>query len=165
MAARICWSLYELRKHNKTVSLGPNVSTGIYYRMMILGCVDAIITLPLSIFLVVTDLNPPPTSFYPGWDEVHANFSTIPTIPASEWEQDFWSSLSTKWDLWCNPISAVPFFALFGLNREVRAVYRSLFWKALSPFGFKKPIEQTDVFSEMKFGSVNGQNPTDGSVG
>lgn len=74
---------------NVPSDFGDNV----YLRVMILGCVDAVLTLPLSILLLVLDIKAAPTTFYLGWEEIHAHFSSIPIVTASEWKEDTRSTI------------------------------------------------------------------------
>lgn len=142
------------------LSADPTMSRSVYYRVMILGCVDAILTLPISIFMLATDIIPLPDTFYPGWRKEHSGFSTIPTTRASEWSKDTMSTLSVKWDLWVNPFVAISVFVLLGLTREARATYRRLFWRVMRPLGIKEPPAQIFVTSEMRFGTVGGRGVT-----
>lgn len=132
----------------------PSVSSDVYLRVILLGCVDAVITLPISIVRLVSKLAPPPPSFYPGWDEVHANFSYIPVETVGEWKEDWRATIQVRYDLWINLFSAFGFFALFGLTTEARTAYRSSYWKIMSPLGFKEPTSPEDtVISDMRFGT------------
>ena len=154
ISARILWALYKRRKRNKSI-FDSGVSYGIYYRMMVLGCVDAFLTLPASIFMFVSDQTPLPISFYPGWEVVHSNISSIPTVTAIEWKNDYWAATNVRWNLWYNPVTAIPFFALFGLTSEARAIYRTTFWNILFLFGIKWVDKEV---KETRFGSSDGQN-------
>lgn len=147
---------YRQRKALGTFPLrDPSVSGDVYLRVILLGCVDAVVTLPISIVRLVYNLLSPPMSFYPGWEEVHANFSTISVETASEWKKDFWVTVQVRYDLWIDLFSAIGFFALFGLTREARATYRGFFWKTMRPFGLKEPPSEDQVLSDMRFGSAS----------
>lgn len=152
MARRQRRALGELSLHD------PSVSGDVYLRVILLGCVDAVITLPISIVRLVSKLAPPPSSFYPGWDEVHANFSYIPVETASEWKKDWRTTIQVRYDLWINLLSAFGFFALFGLTKEAQTAYRCSCWKIMSPLGLKKPtLPEDPVISDMRFGSVSNR--------
>lgn len=136
---------------------GTKISRGIYSRVMALGCVEALFTLPVSIFMFISDIQPPPNEFYPGWKAVHANFSTIPMNPASNWSKDVWFTITVIWELWTNPVIAFAFFALFGLTEEARLTYRKFFCAVMRPLGLKEPPARNITFfesSEIQFGTV-----------
>lgn len=139
---------------NVPSDFGDNV----YLRVMILGCVDAVLTLPLSILLLVLDIKAAPTSFYLGWEEMHAHFSSIPIVTASEWKEDTRSTILIYYYLWVSQMTAFGFFALFGLTKKARTTYRILFWKTMKPFGVKEPPAQDSVISNMRFGLASNTN-------
>ena len=165
--AHILWSSYKRSEHiRRVLSRESSLSRSIYYRMMALGCIDAVITLPISIFEVISEIAPPPAiQFYPGWHAIHSDFSSIGTIPASAWKKDLWSIVDVEWDLWINPLTAIFFFALFGMTKEVRTFYRRCFRKIVTPLGLKWPAETStrNAFSDIQFGTAEGGNGHGGS--
>lgn len=109
---------------------GTKISRGIYSRVMVLGCVEALFT---------------------------PNFSTIPMNPASNWSKDVWFTITVIWELWTNPVIAFTFFALFGLTEEARLTYRKFFSAVMRPLGLKEPPARNITFfesSEIQFGTV-----------
>ena len=121
-----------------------------------LGVFDVIITLPLAVIVLVTDLVfGGDTSFWPGWKAIHGDFSTIPTATSEEWKADgFWTNFSIRFDQWVDPIFALVFFLLFGLTEQKRFWYRSVFWRAVKPLGFRP--RDDPVASSIAFGSGPG---------
>ena len=109
-----------------------------FFKLLALGLFDILITLPLTILQLVGDiLQRSITSFWPGWNFVHASFSTIPKITSEEWKSaGTWTVFGIKFDEWVNPISAIAFFLLFGITDQKLAWYRSIFRKVIHTFGF-----------------------------
>ena len=121
-----------------------------------LGVFDVIITLPLAVIVLVTDLLfGGDISFWPGWKAIHGDFSTIPTFTSEEWKAaGFWTIFEVRFYQWINPIFALAFFLLFGLTEQKRSWYRSIFWRAVKPFGFRPRVDP--VVSSIAFGSGPG---------
>ena len=121
-----------------------------------LGLFDIIITMPVGVMGLVSDLLfDGDISFWPGWKAIHDDFSTIPTATSEEWKAGgFWTIFNIRFFQWVNPIFALTFFLLFGLTEHKRSWYRSIFWKAMKPFGFKSRVDP--VVSSIAFGSGPG---------
>lgn len=145
-------------KINKDSLSNSIISGNIYLRVMILACVDAVLTLPISIKEFAFSLAPPPTTFYSGWNEVHANFSAIPIFPAGEWNTDTSSKIDVVKNLWCNPFVALIFFVVFGMTKEARTTYRKLFWMTMELFGLKEPPSRDPVLSDIRFDPATNTN-------
>ena len=127
-----------------------------FLKLLMLGVFDVIITLPLAVMVLVADLLfDGVISFWPGWKAIHGDFSTIPTATSEEWKKlGFWSNFSIRFAQWVNPIFALAFFLLFGLTEPKRSWYRSIFWSAVKPFGFRPRVDP--VASSIVFGSGPG---------
>ena len=110
-----------------------------YTRLLALGLIDSVITLPVTIAeLVVSRLrsgNDYP--FWPGLSTVHATITAVDAIPTEKWKlQGMWLNVELRFSQWSCPFTALVFFALFGLTEQKRAQYRNLFWKIMKPLGF-----------------------------
>lgn len=145
-------------KVNKDSLSNSIISGTVYLRVMILACVDAVLTLPISLKEFAFSLAPPPTIFYSGWSEVHANFSSIPIFPASEWNTDVSKTIDVVKNLWSNPFVALIFFVVFGMSREARTTYRRLFWMTMESFGLKEPPSIDPVLSDIRFDPATNTN-------
>ena len=121
-----------------------------------LGVFDLIMTMPSSVIgLVMEWLVVGSISFWPGWKVIHGDFSIIATATSEEWKADgFWTIFEVRFDQWVNPILALAFFLLFGLTGQKRSCYRSIFWRAVKPFGFRPRVDP--VVSSIAFGSRPG---------
>ena len=146
---------YFKRKRNldATPASSTTMNRNTFLKLLTLGLFDIILTLPVQILGVVQGLlQEDITGFWPGWEDVHASFSTIPTATSEEWKSDgFWKVFFVRFDQWVNPILAVAFFLLFGITEQKRDWYRSIFWKVMQPFGLKPRVNP--VTSDIVFGS------------
>ena len=139
-------------------ALGSNASIDRngFIKLLVLGVFDVIITMPLQVIGLVTDLLFDGSfSFWPGWKAIHGDFSTIPMATSEEWKAGgSWTIFAIRFDQWDNPILALAFFLLFGLTEQKRSWYRSIFWRAVKPFGFRPRVDP--VVSSIAFASVPG---------
>ncbi|KAI0318444.1 GPCR fungal pheromone mating factor [Amylostereum chailletii] len=153
--APIIWTFL---RHNQRLNgilrdSASGISRSRYYRLLALGCIDIILTLPMGILHIVLDIGQlEPRVFWPGWDVVHEQFDEIVTATADEWRPDFWSRFGLGFDNWVNPAFAVAFFVLFGLTSEARRTYATVFWGAVGLVGWKRP--ERPELSRIGFGSV-----------
>lgn len=138
--ARILMVLRKQKeKENEHPSSGRILPREIHLRLLILGCGELAVTLPLSVLMLLLDLtNPTPYSFWPGWANVHRDFNKIPVTAASDWRSDIWQILTVEWDLWMSATTAITFFMFFGSTQESRAVYRSVFRRIRKALGSQR---------------------------
>ena len=154
--------IFTYFRHNRDLNGALASNTSIdrnrFFKLLVLGVFDVIITMPPQVIDLVTDLRIVGNiSFWPGWKAIHGDFSTIPTATSEEWKKlGFWSNFSIRFAQWVNPIFALAFFLLFGLTEPKRSWYRSIFWRAVKPFGFRPRVDP--VVSSIAFGS--GVGPT-----
>ena len=161
---------YFKRNHELDATLASNTTMNRsgFLKLLALGLFDILLTLPITILgfvqgLLQNDI----TGFWPGWEVVHASFSTIPTVTSEEWKSDgIWNVVFVRFDQWVNPIFAVAFFLLFGITEQKRAWYRSIFWKVMRPFGLEPRVDL--VASDVVFDSGpmfnSATNDTRGTV-
>ena len=133
-----------------------------FFKLLALGLFDMFITLPVAIIQIVGDTRADGVSvFWPGWEAVHNDFSSIPSITAVEWKAaGSWTVFEIRFNQWINPILAMAFFLLFGLTERKRSWYKSLFWRATKTFGFKsrdEPVASSIVFSSVPGPVTNTQ--------
>ena len=156
--ARIIWAFYNRRRElEKHLEEDSSIDRPNYIRLLVLGCVDMLVTLPLTTINFVQEILSDDPVFWPGFATVHANFSTIPTTTKAQWEKSsLWVNFLIRFNEWVNPIWAIIFFAIFGLTSEARARYWRAFCWVAKPFGFK-PKENPEL-SEVMFGTVSAVN-------
>lgn len=121
------------------------ISRSIYHRMIFIGCLEAIVMLPVSIAFIIPYCIASPNSFYQGWGgEASVNSSRIPTVLSSDWRSNTLMTETYEWDLWINPFTACVFFATFGLTRKARETYQEWLWNLLVPCGIRRRIKSQD---------------------
>lgn len=139
---------------------------GNYFRILALGTIDGVLTLPLGILKVVANHSRSHASleFYPagGWRALHAHW-TPERIPAALWRADVWAVYAVRFDQWICPFLGVVIFLLCGLHKEARAKYgklasRCAFWKKT---GGKVEAAANREASTMRFGSGNAAGVED----
>lgn len=134
-----------------------------YYRAIILGCMDAVLTLPLSIFLMWSNAVPEgPVQPWPGWTYVHDDFSKVRLIPAFIWRADRWTAFTVKWDEWVAVFCAVVFFLFFGISPDTRNAYQSLFWAIASRIGIHRRVDEQ--LAPLDFATNQHATPTDSTL-
>ena len=126
-------SFYQQRKAvNEFLDSNGSLSHGHYRRLILLSCVDVILTIPIGIYGCIIFLVDNNVSWsYPGWDFVHADFSEIFVLTTSDWQSNILDNISVRWNQWICPVCALIFFSFFGLTNEMRQRYKSFFWKAM----------------------------------
>lgn len=142
-------------------SLDTELDRSQFLRMFTLGCFDALITLPISITGVVTNVvgNDSLLTFYQGWTFIHSDWEPVLTSK-SVWSTDRMSALSVYWDEWINPFYALVFFALFGLTPDAREGYRRFFRYLRRPFGVTQGDNTEEGFPDVVFQNGRGTNVT-----
>ena len=126
-----------------------------YYRIMALGCLDALLLFPIGIYNITVDvLQGRPLPFWTGWAYVHTDWEPF-GLPSSVWEQSIWDKLVVRWDEVINPALALVFFLIFGLTREARWNYWVALTYPLRPFGIRPCTDTKKDFSEVVFRSEN----------
>ena len=143
--ARIAWVFYVRRRETESfLASNPFINRRKYIRILILACVDAIVTLPLGILeVIVTFLNKKVTLYPNRWPGRSGFPQQIPAKGPDGWSSNFWSVFKINWHFWVNVILAAMFFALFGLTEEARGSYMRAFWQILKPFGLKPPAQSS----------------------
>lgn len=143
LSAKIIWTFYHQRKAvNEFLDSGAGMGRMKYMRVMILGCADAIIVLPLNVAGALLSSFQQQLLFWPGWAKVHKHFYVIPRIRAKVLEASGAALIiSIRWMEWQNVFLAVVFFLLFGLTDEARRRYGKLFQPIRKVFGRKKKAD------------------------
>lgn len=144
ISAKIIWTFYHQRKAvNEFLDSGAGMGRMKYMRVMILGCADAIIVLPLNVAGALLASFQQQLRFWPGWAKVHKHFYTIPRIRTKVLESSGAALIiSIRWTEWQNVFLAVVFFLLFGLTDEARRRYGKLFHPMRKLFGRKKEVDR-----------------------
>jgi len=166
---RILWFFYRQRKEiGEFLDSNQTLNRADYYRIMAVGCMDALILLPIGIYDMVIDvLQGRPLPFWTGWTFVHTDWEAY-GLPTSSWDRSIWDKLVLRWDEVINPALAIVFFLIFGLTKEARANYWSALYFFLRPLGIKsrtkaKAEVSTAVFHTNTYDSsrTNSSEPSD----
>lgn len=152
--ARTLWTIYKQYKEvNAFLSTGnTTIDRPNYTRLFILSALDVIVSLPLLIFITISEFTSGPVLFWPGWSFIHQYIGQVVQASTEEWNHlgGFWLRFYLKWNQWIGPVWAVIFFALFGLTEDARMRYKSIFWAVMKPFGLK-PREVLETPQEQMF--------------
>ncbi|KAF8142955.1 hypothetical protein K438DRAFT_1784216 [Mycena galopus ATCC 62051] len=104
------------------------MSRASYLRILALGCLDIVITLPISIINLVsffaTLSGPSSLPAYIGWQANHADFSSY-GVPYGDLTDTPWDTFTTYLDYGEYAVLAIAIFALFGMTASARSAYWS----------------------------------------
>lgn len=112
-----------------------------YLRLMLLACIDMMVTVPMGVASVVIGNAGVPLAPWISWEETHFDFGRVALYPAFFWRNAKFFSMGIELTRWLFPVSAFVFFALFGFASEARKNYAKAFWFVMKPFGItpRKP--------------------------
>ena len=119
--ARILLSFYRQRKEISETQIYASSSMNQmdYSRVMLLGCIDTIISLPLTtISLLLTTLQQK-GGFWPERSGTQALFYDVPQVPSCVWRSSGLTRFSILWPQWAYVLLSAIFFALLGINRNM----------------------------------------------
>ncbi|KAF5353506.1 hypothetical protein D9756_007973 [Leucocoprinus leucothites] len=118
-------AFHKSRSQSKEMLSGySNLSSGRYLRLMALAATDVVGTVPLAIFVIVTNAQgvvPPWIS----WADTHSGFSRVDQFPAMLWRSSWRAETGLETTRWSCVACAFVFFAYFGFADEARKHYRS----------------------------------------
>ncbi|EGN98597.1 hypothetical protein SERLA73DRAFT_56146 [Serpula lacrymans var. lacrymans S7.3] len=106
-----------------------------FCRLLALAVVMVTCTFPCSLIAIIVGATEDSVVPWPGWDYVHAEFSHIPKIPATEWQATPVNIAVLQLTRWCFVMYAFIVFAFFGFTTEVKKSYRSVLGFLISCFG------------------------------
>ncbi|VDB99811.1 unnamed protein product [Peniophora sp. CBMAI 1063] len=125
---RILWVFYTQRKvfkqylsDSSSASSEPRTN---YMRLLAIGCLDIVLTLPVQAIGVFLDSkSSDPFIFYPGWSVVHADWTPL-VITREEWRASGWGTFTLYFTLWANVVLAYAIIGLFAFTPEALDVYK-----------------------------------------
>lgn len=108
-----------------------NLNPSRYLRLLILAGADVLITMPLAAWVTAATAK---TGIYPwiSWEDTHYGFSRIDHFPAYFWRANPFGAATIEFTRWAPVVSALVFFAFFGLADEARIHYRSAIGKVVN---------------------------------
>lgn len=158
--------LKRRREMNQFLSSNSMITFSRYFRLMALASMDALLTVPLGIFAIITNVRQGVMP-WAGLADAHWGFSRIDQVPALLWRL----SPPTVLSLYLNRVfilfCALVFFVFFGFAEECRKNYARLFWRVAGRFGFA-PKNNASASGSTGFGSANSsfmRTPAAMSVG
>jgi hypothetical protein len=157
--AKTLWVFYNQRKDaNQYLRSNNSAARSNYYRILAIGSIDIILTLPLGIVqlaLAIRQYHEQYDSqlpFYQGWNTVHANWEPI-SISYSELVQDgAWTLAHQYFERWTSPLLGFAIFGLFGYSAEAQVTYRQVSRAVCKALGWKLYAETQSDPSEVMFG-------------
>ncbi|KAI0283496.1 GPCR fungal pheromone mating factor [Russula brevipes] len=111
------------RRLGEMLSSSYRLTQSHYLRLMVLASVDALITVPFAIFVIVANTKLGVTPWV-SWDDTHSDYSRVVKVPSFIWKNDYKMARSLEVTRWRLVLSAFIFFAFFGFAKEARQHYR-----------------------------------------
>ena len=121
-----------------------------YYRVLILGILDILVTLPISILGVISGYSEENLQLYGGWTATHEGWSPG-RVSTAYWKSHWMYNLSVRTTEWVPVVLAFVFFFLFGLTEEARRFYNEIYYEIAKKLGFM-PVPR-ETMSDIVFGS------------
>jgi hypothetical protein len=132
---------------------------GRFFRILAMGSIDILITLPIGIYAVEYIISSAVKGhklgfplIYPGWKHVHTNWDPVP-IPYVE--LDLPSLVDLNFESWSSVLLALTMFALFGLTKSAREIYWRGFCAVFGVFGWhpRSPWDSESNLASLAFAS------------
>ena len=112
-------------------------------RLLILGCIDIILTLPMGAFNLGDGIYGAATGgdfiFYPGWKAMHADWAPFSISYAELMPDGRFALIEQYMAVSTSIILGYALIALFGFARHAREIYANFFWTILGFSGKKRP--------------------------
>ena len=104
------------------------ISDNQYFRVLAIGCLDILITLPLGVFSSITPIiQGSIIPFYPGWAITHSLGDTAVLFSSDDWKSNPSTVAALVFGQWNTFFLAFVIFALFGLSETSVTFYRNTF--------------------------------------
>ncbi|EGN94607.1 hypothetical protein SERLA73DRAFT_114911 [Serpula lacrymans var. lacrymans S7.3] len=139
-----CGTIRRKSHMREVMKSNEDLSSGKYYRLMVLFGAQIVLILPSVIFAFVNDVAGGTTVPY-SWDYIHAGFSEVSQVSISAWTSNLQNAIAFQWDRWTIVIYALLFFAFFGLSGEASQYYGSIFHVAIKLFGCRPSTPNSDI--------------------
>jgi hypothetical protein len=146
---------------NQFLQSNGSVSRRNFFRILVLACVDILLTLPIGIINTVIQVffaiqnHPGGLNYqlYYGWGLVHSDWEPVSAKYSDLVDGGLWATFQFYFQHWASPILAITIFALFGLTSEAHATY----WRGICAvgriFGWKPSARKQDDIGEIRFGA------------
>uniref|UniRef100_A0A8H7Y630 Pheromone receptor n=1 Tax=Psilocybe cubensis TaxID=181762 RepID=A0A8H7Y630_PSICU len=108
-----------------------------YLRFIYLSVCEILFTIPLAsynTYYAASNMFP-----WISWSDTHADFSFVALVPTSIWRANKGIEANIELNRWIVVFCAFIFFAFFGISKEARRNYRTLYQKVSIRLGFSPP--------------------------
>ncbi|KAJ7189820.1 putative pheromone receptor [Mycena pura] len=130
-------SFYRSRAQFKAfLSSSNNLTVNRYIRLMCLAATDLLCTVPISIWIIVTEASVYGLDPRVSWAVTHSNFSRVGQFPGIIWRSDKPTVMGLEMNRWLFVACAFIFFIFFGFADEARKNYRSAFTTVARRVGY-----------------------------
>ena len=123
------------RQFNELMLASPGLSRGRYIRLMAIGAIEILGTIPLGTYFIVISAKSGVNS-WKGWAYTHSNYSEVIQVAGFIWKNDPNVAHPTEIYRWSLVACAFIFFALFGFADEARLCYRRVYTSLASRIGY-----------------------------
>ncbi|CAE6436088.1 unnamed protein product [Rhizoctonia solani] len=113
------------------------LNTSQYFRLMALAATEMLLSLPLSLYILITFIMAPQNPWI-SWADTHQGFGNITFEAWESVELNPSFMVVLQFTRWSAPVLALVFFLYFGIAGEATAEYRRWFWAIAGCFGIKK---------------------------
>jgi pheromone a factor receptor len=132
--------LYHFTKHKRQLAeIMPShqgLHRGRYIRLMLLAGSQMLITVPISLFLLISIFKTGLTEF--SWTTLRHNYTHVPQYSTIEWQSDPLVYAIMEIAGWSLVYCAFSFFAFFGFADEARGHYRRVYSSITGRIRFSK---------------------------
>ncbi|QRV77886.1 STE3-type pheromone receptor [Ceratobasidium sp. AG-Ba] len=141
-------AFFKLRREFSQVlsDSGSGISLSRFFRLMALAATDMFCALPMALYFFIDNLMGEGANVY-SWADIHKYVDEVTVITKEDIKSDPNFAIGLGFNRWSIPACSFVFFMYFGLSSEAIKHYKSIFWRAVAPFGFKphppRPRNQT----------------------
>ncbi|VDB88613.1 unnamed protein product [Peniophora sp. CBMAI 1063] len=171
---RILWTFWKQnRSVNRFLASNGEVSRSRFLRVLAIGSLDIVITLPQGIvntvntvLVLLQDQKEHLSIWYPGWKFVHTNWDPKPITLEYLWSTEIGSvRTSVNYDVWTSLLFAFAIFALFGLTKAARESYWRVTCRGAKLFGYDLASRASErpMLSSIVFGRRTRRTETSGA--
>nr|GAT51366.1 pheromone B alpha 1 receptor [Mycena chlorophos] len=128
-----------------------------YLRLACLATCDVVFTIPLSAWVLATNIREAGVQPWISWADTHSDFNVIPQLPSSVWRMQPAFPPAVQFARWATVGCAFLFFGFFGFAGEARVWYAAMGRRIAAALGVK--AEEKPNISVLRFqaGSSDAQ--------
>lgn len=115
---------HRRRQFNELMASNNNLTFNRYFRLMGLAAIEVLLTIPVTIYNIITNLRVAPMYEYKGLADLHWGFSRVNRIAAIQWRMSPELVQVMYFRVWAPIGCALVFFCFFGLAEEARKHYK-----------------------------------------